>query len=45
MSFHNVILKSNAFQMIKAVNDIEQNWNRFGQLVEDIRMIFNLFTS
>jgi ribonuclease HI len=45
LGLQHIILEGDALQVVKAVNCPSRNWSRFGQLVEDTRMVIHSFSS
>jgi len=41
LGLHNIILKGDVLQVVKAMSSNVYNWSRFRQLVDDTRIILN----
>jgi hypothetical protein len=44
VGLQHVFLEGGALQVVNAVKSFERVWNKFGQLVEDIRGVLTLFS-
>jgi hypothetical protein len=45
VGLRHIFLEGDALQVVNAVRSAGQSWNRFGQIVEDIRGVINLLSS